>query len=231
MRALRHVSTFLAFLVNASWYFIAACLVVTTCLVAVSLFVGLPNMRLTIPVSFSVDPAIIRVTSSLPAADQGSGQNIRLGSEGFAFEVGSERDSKREPQIRVRGSLRFPTQSRGLFIGAAILLVVVLSAVFWVLGQLRAVFRTLRDGQPFVAANATRIRRIALAVIAGEVARTAMVFFTNYYASTHFAAEGLRFDARPDFNILAIIHGLIILVIAEVFQAGTRLDEDQSLTV
>ena len=48
---------------------------------------------------------------------------------------------------------------------------------------------------------------------------------------THFPAEGLRFDARPDFNILAILYGLIILVIAEVFRAGTRLDEDQSLTV
>ena len=29
----------------------------------------------------------------------------------------------------------------------------------------------------------------------------------------------------------AIIDGVIILVIAEVFRAGTRLDEEQSLTV
>jgi Protein of unknown function (DUF2975) len=28
-----------------------------------------------------------------------------------------------------------------------------------------------------------------------------------------------------------IIYGLIILVIAEVFRAGTRLDEEQSLTI
>ena len=44
-------------------------------------------------------------------------------------------------------------------------------------------------------------------------------------------AEGLRFDARPDFSIMAVFYGLIILVIAEVFRAGTRLDEEQSLTV
>ena len=103
--------------------------------------------------------------------------------------------------------------------------------MLWVLGQLRAVFRTLRDGQPFVPANATRIRWIAFAVIVGELARSAIVFFENYYAMTHFSADGLRFDARPDLNVFAIINGLIILVIAEVFRAGTRLDEEQSLTV
>jgi hypothetical protein len=58
-----------------------------------------------------------------------------------------------------------------------------------------------------------------------------MVFFENYYAMTHFSADGLRFDVRPDVNVFAIICGLIILVIAEVFRAGTRLDPDQSLTV
>ena len=93
------------------------------------------------------------------------------------------------------------------------------------------VFSTLRAGTPFVADNARRIHRIAFAVIAGEVARATIVFVENYYAMTHFSAEGLRFDARPDFNILAVFSGLIILAIAEVFRAGSRLDEEQSLTV
>jgi hypothetical protein len=131
----------------------------------------------------------------------------------------------------VRGSLRFPTQSRAFFGGSAALLVVFLALLLGVLGQLRAVFRTLRDGQPFVQANATRIRWIGVAVIVIEVARSAIVFFENYYAMTHFTAEGLRFDAWPDVNAFAIVDGVIILVIAEVFRAGTRLDEEQSLTV
>ena len=223
--------SFLAFVISTSWYFVAIGLIVAICLIAVFPFVGLPNMRLTIPVSFSVDPAVVHVVPSALVADQGSGQNIRIGSEGFAFEVGRDRDARKEPQIRVRGSLRFPTGSRRLVGGAAILLVAMLSLVFWVLGQLRAVFRTLRHGKPFVADNATRIRRIAFAVMFGEAAREVIIFFTNYYASTHFVAEGLRFDARPDFNIMTILYGLVILVIAEVFQAGTRLDEEQSLTV
>jgi hypothetical protein len=231
MKGFGRVLTFLAFSISVSWYFVAVGVFVTSCLVVISPFVTLPGMRLTIPVSFSVDPGIVRVTSSEPSRESGTGQNIRVGSEGFAFEVGPENTRAKIPQVHVRGSIRFPTESRGLVLGAALLLSALLSLVLWVLGQLRAVFQTLRVGQPFVVANATRIRRIAFAVIFGEAGRAAIVFVTNYYASTHFVAEGLRFDARPDFSIMAVFYGLIILVIAEVFRAGTRLDEEQSLTV
>jgi hypothetical protein len=127
--------------------------------------------------------------------------------------------------------MRFPLP-KGNFIGGATGgLSILLAVVLWTLSQLRAVFRTLRDGQPFVAANATRIRRIAWAVMVGELARTAAVYFSNSYAMTYFSGAGLHFDARLDLDVLAIVYGLIILVIAEVFRAGTRLDEDQSLTV
>ena len=231
MKALGGVLSFLAFSISVSRCFVAVGLIVTVCLVVIAPFVALPGLRLTIPVSFSVDPGIIRVTPSAPVSEPGTSQNIRLGSEGFAFEVGQDATRAKTPQVHVRGSIRFPTQSRGLFLGAAVLLAALLSLVLWVLGQLRAVFQTLREGQPFVAANATRIRRIAYAVIVGEAGRAAIVFVTNDYASRHFVAEGLRFDARPDFSIMAVFYGLIILVIAEVFRAGTRLDEEQSLTV
>jgi hypothetical protein len=48
---------------------------------------------------------------------------------------------------------------------------------------------------------------------------------------TNFSAQGLRFVAAPDLDLVAIVLGLIILVIAEVFRTGTRLREDQSLTI
>jgi len=82
-----------------------------------------------------------------------------------------------------------------------------------------------------VAPNATRVRRIGIAVIAGEVVRTAIVYAENRYAMTHFRADGLGFEAHVEPDVFAIVLGLIILVIAEVFRQGTRLDEDQSLTV
>jgi hypothetical protein len=232
MKRLGWVLSFLMFFVTLGWYLTVIGLVFSLFVVLVSPFVPLPNMRLTIPVSFSVDPAIVRVTPAPGvAAQSGRDDGVRIGSGGFALEVGRDARTRREPQIRVRGSLRFPTESRLLFVGTAALLAVFLAFVLWVLRQVRGVFRTLRAGTPFVADNARRLHRIAFAVIIGEVARATIVFVENYYAMTHFSAEGLRFDARPDFNILAVFSGLIILAIAEVFRAGTRLDEDQSLTV
>jgi hypothetical protein len=113
----------------------------------------------------------------------------------------------------------------------AVALVAVLALIMWVLGQLRAVFHTLRAGRPFVAANATRIRRIAYAVIVAEVARSLLAYVGMRYAMTNFAVQGVRLEARLDVNWVALVCGLIILVIAEVFREGTRLDEEQSLTI
>jgi hypothetical protein len=130
-----------------------------------------------------------------------------------------------------RGSLRFSPRSSKFVAGVALLLIGILSLVLWTLVQLRAIFRALRAGQPFVPANAIRIRRVACAVIAGEIARALLVYAAMRYAAAHFSIQGLRFEARPDINVIAIVCGLIILVIAEVFREGTRLDEEQSLTI
>ena len=202
------IASFLAALVNVFWYVAVVLLALSVCLLLVSPRIGTRGLKvdLTIPVWLRMDATAQKVTSrSSDATD------VRLQD--------------------VRGSLRFVPLSRGFVAATALVLTVVLALVLWVLAQLRAVFRTLRDGQPFVAVNAIRIRRIGWAVIVWEVFRSALVLVENYYATQHFSADGLMFDTRPDFNAFAVICGLIILVIAEVFLAGTRLAEEQSLTV
>ena len=201
------MASVLTTLLNVAWYLVAIGLILSVCLLAVSPWVGSPgiDVDLKIPVSFSLDAGSHRVRAP-------------LGVDAAQIED-------------LRGSLRFSPRRASFVAGSAVVLIVMLALVLWVLGQLRAVFRTLRDGQPFVPANATRVRRIGWAVIVGELARSAVELSTSSYAMSNFSAEGLRFDARPDLNIFVIVNGLIILVIAEVFRAGTRLDEDQSLTV
>ena len=88
-----------------------------------------------------------------------------------------------------------------------------------------------RNGQPFVPANATRIRRVGYAAILGEIVRALGVFVANYSVMTHVTSDAVRFYALPSLEVYAVVSGLVILVIAEVFRAGTRLDEEQSLTV
>jgi uncharacterized membrane protein YozB (DUF420 family) len=110
---------------------------------------------------------------------------------------------------------------RFMIVNASVLVV----ALFVVL------LKTLVEGNPFVPDNARRIRFVALAAIAGELARTAIVFAETYYASRHVAIAGVTFDVWPRLNFFTLICGFIIFVIAEVFRAGTRLDQEQSLTV
>jgi hypothetical protein len=127
--------------------------------------------------------------------------------------------------------LKFPARRGPLFVANLLILVGWLALALWVINQLRGFFRTLRDRKPFVPTNALRLRRIAWALIFFELARAAIMFFENYYAMTHFSVAGLAFDARPELNVFAIVDGLIILVIAEVFREGTRLADEQSLTI
>ena len=77
--------------------------------------------------------------------------------------------------------------------------------ILWVLSQLRAVFRTLRDGQPFVPANATRVRRIAWAVILGEVARSVLSFAASSTLMHTITAEGLRFEQGDIFGHIVVL--------------------------
>ena len=179
------VASFLTVLVNVAWGLVALGLVLTPLMIVLAPVVEGPvevsagwvgvGTRMTIPVSFSVDARTHRVTAP------------SLGVE--------------DAQLQgVRGLLQFPSRRGAFFVANVVLVTLMFALSLWVLGTLRAVFRTLRDGRPFVRANATRIRSIAWLVIIGELARSAFVFFENYYAMTHFSADGLRFDARPDFN-------------------------------
>jgi hypothetical protein len=200
------LSSFLVRLLGAAWYIVFVVLALAVWLLAASPFIDLSQGQTSIPVSFSVDEQTMPIT---------------------APSIGVQRARLED----VRGILKFPLTARRDFVGAFIGLVVMLGFVLWVLHQLRAVFGTLRDGKPFVRVNATRIRRVGWAVIAGELARSAIVYASNSYAMTNFSASGLRFNADLDLSLLALVNGMIVLVIAEVFRIGTRLDEEQSLTI
>jgi hypothetical protein len=200
-------------LLNVAYYSLAAGIVlvaVITMLTAIVFpfrgYLTFPGAEMDVPASFSVDPSTLRVSAPSLGVDSARIQKVR-GSIVFPVRLGS---STFAPLAVALGMLVF----------ASLLI-----------GLLRDLFRTLRAGQPFVPANAARVRRIGYLVIIGELLRSLLVFMSNLAVANNFVASGLRFDARFDLNVFAIVHGLIILVIAEVFRAGTQLDEEQSLTV
>ena len=216
----RSVSSVLTILVDVAWFVVAAVLAIAVVLLLSGSLVGFrldfdgPNietgpdaaMTMGIPVTVTLDPGINQVAA--PALGINTARLQQL-----------------------RGALRFAPVRGPLYFANAAIVLGLLVFMLWILTQLRGLFRTLRDGRPFVAANATRLRRIGWAVIVAEFARTAVIFFENYYAMAHFSAADFAFQAHARVDATVIFDGLVILVIAEVFREGTRLADEQSLTI
>jgi hypothetical protein len=203
------VSSFVKVLLDAACYITAIFLVLSACLFVFMIFSDLgANGTLDIPVAVEVEPQTYNIASS------------SLGIEGAQIRIQD-----------VRAHLQFPAQRNAFAFGTLSTLTIFLALALWVLTQLRQIFRTLRNGQPFLPANAGRIRRLGLAVILGELVRAAVAYSGNYYMMSHFTAAGIRFAAPVDISVMALIHGLLIIVVAEVFRAGSLLEEEKSLTI
>jgi hypothetical protein len=126
---------------------------------------------------------------------------------------------------RIRGSYRFGVE-KGAFLSASIaLLDVFLVLSIYIIDQLRKVFGTLENREPFQAENARRIQRIGWTVILLEVSRA----LATAYWSGSAILEGWR--AASHIGATGVLFGLLILALAQVFQEGARLREEQSLTI
>jgi hypothetical protein len=100
-----------------------------------------------------------------------------------------------------------------------LLLLAMLPLGHLVLRRLLAVVETVRAGDPFVAENAGRLRRIAWALLAVQLLY--MPFQALGYRLVSRSAE-IRFDV-PMIGLLVI---LLLFVLAQVFAEGTRIRDD-----
>jgi len=216
IRSPQTVAKTLAGLFTVLWWWV----LIGSCLVGILMLAGLnvgvqigprgePNFvvgngaQMVLPVAFELDPGAARVTT----ADRRNSGEIE----------------------RAAGLLRLSTPDRRWIAIAAA--TAAMALILWILAELAALCRSVRDGQPFAPRNAVRIRRLALALVLGEVCRLAVVYGAHAYAAAHFAGEHLRFTSSTRLDLPGLVSALILLVLAEVFRTGTRLDEDQSLTV
>jgi hypothetical protein len=112
-----------------------------------------------------------------------------------------------------------------LVIGLAGLAVIVPGVIFICL-QLRRILLTLIDGDPFVPENAGRLSRIGIAIAAMELLRLAVVVFVS-------AVPKLVGDEAPRLStqfILWISVGALF-VLSQVFREGTRLRDEEKMTI
>jgi len=101
----------------------------------------------------------------------------------------------------------------------------------WIVFQLRAFLRTIRGGNPFVRDNPKRIRKIGYTLIVGA---PIIGILSNIYARLYMhlvEIPGATLTATMDVYPFVIFLGLVILVIAHVFDVGAKLQTEQDLTI
>jgi hypothetical protein len=102
----------------------------------------------------------------------------------------------------------------------------------WLIQRIAA---SIKQGDPFSHANARRLARIGVLLLAGyPLAVLAEGLFRNWFFSNENSPvlpEAEITIGFPLFSLSAILGGVCFLVLAEVFRYGLRLREDVEATV
>ena len=119
-----------------------------------------------------------------------------------------------------------------MFIFQFALVIPLLAIGLLIIFHLRKIFATIVSGDPFSMENSKRIRLIGWAVIVASVLKALLSFLIGLYFSTLINLPGLTLTANMRLEDLSgVFVGVIILILAEVFQHGARLQEESNLTV
>ena len=106
-------------------------------------------------------------------------------------------------------------------------LAILLPGVVYVCVQLRRILATLAEGDPFVPENAGRLTRIATALAIMEIASILLVICMRAFASQGDALS------RPALSINLVVWAAVaaLLVLSQVSREGTRLREEEKMTI
>lgn len=102
---------------------------------------------------------------------------------------------------------------------------------FVVLHQLRAMFRSLAAGDPFKRCGVLRIRFIGFAILIMESVQWLMEIFQANYLIGAFSTVGLNLRSMHRPNLELLFLGLVVLAIAELYEVGANMRDEQALTV
>ncbi len=196
------LASFMKFVIDVPYYFL---LVVLPVVFVVALWMVLTNhsgsVLFSMPVRFQLDPA----------------------SHPF---VTSRHDIQAISITQAHGTLEFTGGSIGIALAGLGYGIISLGVALCVLNRLRAIFRTLRDQNPFVGLNVSRIRMIGIVLVLGELARTGLGALYAERVTREITVAGLTLNADLSINTWVIFSGLILLMLAEVFRLGADMKGD-----
>ena len=114
----------------------------------------------------------------------------------------------------------------GRMVAALVGLLVFAPGIAYICAQLRRILSTLAEGDPFVPNNAPRLTRIAIAIGLIEIVRMCSVLVL---AATVDLGEG--YVANININLAVWGAIIVLLILAQVFKEGTRLREEEKMTI
>jgi hypothetical protein len=103
-----------------------------------------------------------------------------------------------------------------------------------ILELIRRMLKRVGSGEAFSGRNIQDMRRIAFTLIGSAILKAAalawLIGSMGNYAAQH-TADKFTFAVTSGRGLPSLVVGLIILVLAEIFRQGLRLEEDAQLTV
>ena len=115
------------------------------------------------------------------------------------------------------------------FVGMRLIMVLgicTVPVVHLVLARLLAIVETVSAGDPFVVANAARLRTIAWAMLALE-----LIHFAVGAVAAAVSSAGVSLNIDWGFSLTRLLAVLMLFVLARVFEQGARMREDLEGTI
>jgi len=133
--------------------------------------------------------------------------------------------------VKARGELRFQTNDWLVHVASngALLLTTMFSLVGIFL--VREMLRAAIAGEPFAPANVRRLRQLALLLVAAGVIVPLLDYATAVLVLGRIQLTGLPLSPALPVALDPVLVGLLIYVLAAVFDYGAALEDDRSLTV
>ena len=133
----------------------------------------------------------------------------------------------------VRGILQLPIATLPWWLVGVLWthVAIVLTLMLLSLHHLRRIFQRVRDGAPFDADNALRMRWLGLLLLALAVFDGIADLATSWAVGTGLTSGEIAVATEPRINLPLVFVALALIALAEIFRRGAELEDEQSLVI
>jgi hypothetical protein len=133
--------------------------------------------------------------------------------------------------VDATGELRFVTTDWWLHLASAGHMLVGAILVLYGIYVLRKILATVVDEHPFAPSNVHRMRILGFLLLGIGILRPLVEYLVALLVLSRITVETVVLSPPVGFSVDAILGGLLLLVLATIFDYGSWLEQERSLTV